>query len=89
MQSFFFSNTYAEVQQKADTIWKFQRYKLIRDYERRLSLPPPLSLMLNVLGLLYSSFVYICKCFQLYDKLWKSEKFSKPSKFLVRIFGFL
>lgn len=29
----FFSNTYTEVQQKADSIWKFQYYHLVKDYQ--------------------------------------------------------
>ena len=45
---FCFSNTYTEVQKRADVIWKFQRYYLIQDYEQRVFLPPPLSLPLNV-----------------------------------------
>ena len=45
---FCFSNTYTEVQKRADVIWKFQRYYLIQDYEQRVVLPPPLSLPLNV-----------------------------------------
>ena len=45
---FCFSNTYTEVQKRADVIWKFQRYYLIDDYEQRVVLPPPLSLPLNV-----------------------------------------
>ena len=50
-----FSNTYTEVQKRADVIWKFQRYILIDDYEQRVFLPPPLSLPLNV----YQFFLFI------------------------------
>ena len=52
---FCFSNTYTEVQKRADTIWKVKRYYLIRDYEQRVFLPSPLSLPLNV----YQFFLFI------------------------------
>ena len=55
---FCFSNTYTEVQKRADVIWKFQRYYLIHDYEQRVFLPPPLSLPLNA----YQLFRFICSC---------------------------
>ena len=53
---FCFSNTYAEVETRADVIWKFQRYYMINDYERRVFLPPPLSLPLTF----YQFFLFIC-----------------------------
>ena len=46
-----FSNTYTEVQRRADILWKFQRYDLF--------LPPPLSLPLNVYHLLRHMYFYI------------------------------
>ena len=55
---FCFSNTYTEVQKRADVIWKFQRYYLSQDYEQRVFLPPPLSLPLNVYQFVWS----ICSC---------------------------
>ena len=53
---FCFSNTYTEVETRADVIWKFQRYYMINDYERRVFLPPPLSLPLTF----YQFFLFIC-----------------------------
>ena len=38
-----FSNTYNQVQKKADMNWKFRRYSLINEYENRPILPPPLT----------------------------------------------
>lgn len=57
---FLFSNTYTQVQQKADVIWKFQRYQLIRNYEYRVPIPPPLSLV-YVVNLIY---FMICQCIE-------------------------
>ena len=54
-----FSNTYTEVQRRADIIWKFQRYDLIQQYQKRVFLPPPLSLPLNVYHLLRHMYFYI------------------------------
>ncbi|XP_078514895.1 transient receptor potential cation channel subfamily M member 2-like isoform X2 [Lissotriton helveticus] len=36
-----FSHTFTEVQENTDKIWKFQRYKLIRDCYNRPPTPPP------------------------------------------------
>ena len=58
---FCFSNTYTEVQKRADVIWKFQRYYLIQDYEQRVVLPPPLSLPLNVYQFVRSIYSHIKK----------------------------
>ena len=41
-----FSNTYVEVQEKADVIWKFKRYHLVKDYKDRSFLPPPFTVLL-------------------------------------------
>ena len=59
-----FSNTYTKVQKRADVIWKFHRYYLIDDYEKRVFLPPPLSLPLNV----YQFFLFIRSCIKEHSK---------------------
>ena len=40
-----FSNTYDQVQKRADVIWRYRRYQLINDYETRPILPPPLTVL--------------------------------------------
>ena len=60
MKFILFSNTYTQVQQKADVIWKFQRYHLIRNYQDREPIPPPLSLI-YVVNIIY---YMICKCIE-------------------------
>ena len=60
----FFSNTYADVQQRADTVWKFQRYYLVKDYQRRSALPPPFSLFLMFLQLFRTIFDFIRNWFE-------------------------
>ena len=42
-KNIFFSSTYREVQQKAELIWKFQYYHLVKDHQRR---PPSIILQL-------------------------------------------
>ncbi|XP_074551386.1 transient receptor potential cation channel subfamily M member 2 [Halichoeres trimaculatus] len=37
-----FNFTFQEVQDNTDTIWKFQRYELIKEYHSRPTAPPPL-----------------------------------------------
>lgn len=49
-----FSNTYTEVQQKADSIWKFQYYHLVKDYQRRP--PSPILAIYNSIFLLIIGF---------------------------------
>ena len=44
--STFTSNTYVEVQEKADVIWKIKRYHLVKDYKERSFLPPPYTALL-------------------------------------------
>uniref|UniRef100_A0AAR2IXG5 TRPM SLOG domain-containing protein n=1 Tax=Pygocentrus nattereri TaxID=42514 RepID=A0AAR2IXG5_PYGNA len=40
-----FNYTFTEVQDNTDTIWKFQRYELIKEYHSRPALPPPFILL--------------------------------------------
>lgn len=40
-----FSSTYQQVQENADQIWKFNRYKLVYEYVNVPLLPSPLSLL--------------------------------------------
>ena len=40
-----FSNTYDQVQKKADVIWRYRRYQIIKDYETRPIIPPPLTVL--------------------------------------------
>ncbi|XDV29944.1 hypothetical protein PO909_032961 [Leuciscus waleckii] len=51
-----FNYTFQEVQDNTDTIWKFQRYELIKEYHSRPALPPPFiilsHLMLFIRGVL-------------------------------------
>ena len=40
------SNTYEQIQDKSDTVWKNQRYQLIYEYINSPILPPPLNIFL-------------------------------------------
>ncbi|XP_062390194.1 transient receptor potential cation channel subfamily M member 2-like [Sardina pilchardus] len=40
-----FNYTFQEVQDNTDTIWKFQRYELIKEYHSRPAAPPPFILL--------------------------------------------
>ena len=51
-----FSNTYTQVQERADIIWKCKRYQLIRDYGYRPLLPPPLTVVYFVYRVVYRIF---------------------------------
>uniref|UniRef100_T1IZ08 Uncharacterized protein n=1 Tax=Strigamia maritima TaxID=126957 RepID=T1IZ08_STRMM len=55
-----FSNTQMEQAADADAIWKYQRYRLVFDFDTRLRLPPPLTIFSYILMLLHC--VYKC-CF--------------------------
>ena len=63
----FCSNTYSKVQEKSDTVWKIQRYHLIRQYSSALA--PPL----NSLG------YFIIKPLDLF-RLWNEKIKSKQNK---------
>uniref|UniRef100_A0A8C2K394 Transient receptor potential cation channel, subfamily M, member 2 n=1 Tax=Cyprinus carpio TaxID=7962 RepID=A0A8C2K394_CYPCA len=41
--------TFEEVQDNTDTIWKFQRYELIKEYHSRPALPPPFILLSHLI----------------------------------------
>ncbi|KAI7808565.1 putative transient receptor potential cation channel subfamily M member 2 [Triplophysa rosa] len=43
------SYTFQEVQDNTDTIWKFQRYELIKEYHSRPALPPPFILISHLI----------------------------------------
>ncbi|XP_016108589.1 transient receptor potential cation channel subfamily M member 2-like [Sinocyclocheilus grahami] len=44
-----FNYTFQEIQDNTDTIWKFQRYELIKEYHSRPALPPPFILLSHLL----------------------------------------
>ncbi|XP_031442375.1 transient receptor potential cation channel subfamily M member 2 [Clupea harengus] len=44
-----FNYTFQEVQDNTDTIWKFQRYELIKEYHSRPAAPPPFILLSHLL----------------------------------------
>ncbi|KTG36711.1 hypothetical protein cypCar_00028515 [Cyprinus carpio] len=44
-----FNYTFQEVQDNTDTIWKFQRYELIKEYHSRPALPPPFILLSHLI----------------------------------------
>ncbi|XP_051566552.1 transient receptor potential cation channel subfamily M member 2 [Myxocyprinus asiaticus] len=44
-----FNYTFQEVQDNTDTIWKFQRYELIKEYHSRPALPPPFILLSHII----------------------------------------
>uniref|UniRef100_A0A673J154 Ion transport domain-containing protein n=1 Tax=Sinocyclocheilus rhinocerous TaxID=307959 RepID=A0A673J154_9TELE len=44
-----FNYTFQEVQENTDTIWKFQRYELIKEYHSRPTLPPPFILLSHLI----------------------------------------
>ncbi|KAI4893011.1 hypothetical protein NFI96_027337 [Prochilodus magdalenae] len=50
-----FNYTFTEVQDNTDTIWKFQRYELIKEYHSRPALPPPFILLSH----LYLFFIHV------------------------------
>ncbi|XP_076026101.1 transient receptor potential cation channel subfamily M member 2-like isoform X2 [Genypterus blacodes] len=43
-----FNFTFQEVQDNTDTIWKFQRHELIKEYHSRPAAPPPFILLIHV-----------------------------------------
>ena len=43
-----FSNTYRNVQKNSEKIWKFERYHLINEYDKRPPPIPPLTLLLHI-----------------------------------------
>ncbi|XP_041921258.1 transient receptor potential cation channel subfamily M member 2 [Alosa sapidissima] len=47
-----FNYTFQEVQDNTDTIWKFQRYELIKEYHSRPAAPPPFILLSHIYLLL-------------------------------------
>ncbi|XP_078514898.1 transient receptor potential cation channel subfamily M member 2-like [Lissotriton helveticus] len=51
-----FSHTFSKVQENTDQIWKFQRYKLIKEYSNRPPAPPPF-IILNLLKGLVTKFI--------------------------------
>ncbi|XP_016324834.1 transient receptor potential cation channel subfamily M member 2 [Sinocyclocheilus anshuiensis] len=44
-----FNYTFQEIQDNTDTIWKFQRYELIKEYHSRPALPPPFILLSHLI----------------------------------------
>ncbi|KAK7169558.1 hypothetical protein R3I93_005513 [Phoxinus phoxinus] len=44
-----FNYTFQQVQDNTDTIWKFQRYELIKEYHSRPALPPPFILLSHLI----------------------------------------
>ncbi|XP_078514881.1 transient receptor potential cation channel subfamily M member 2-like isoform X2 [Lissotriton helveticus] len=73
-----FSNTFAEVEDHTDEVWRFQRYTLITDYHNRPFAPPPFIIFCH----LYIFIRYICRLhpskgrIQLLRKLNKMETLS-------------
>ncbi|XP_073710850.1 transient receptor potential cation channel subfamily M member 2 isoform X2 [Misgurnus anguillicaudatus] len=51
------SYTFQEVQDNTDTIWKFQRYELIKEYHSRPALPPPFILISHLVIFIKGVFV--------------------------------
>ncbi|XP_073710852.1 transient receptor potential cation channel subfamily M member 2-like [Misgurnus anguillicaudatus] len=51
------SYTFQEVQDNTDTIWKFQRYELIKEYHSRPALPPPFILISHLIIFIKGVFV--------------------------------
>lgn len=46
-----FSHTKARVDAESDQIWMYQRYEIVIDYEHRLRLPPPLTIISYIIML--------------------------------------
>ena len=46
--NFFFSNTFSDVQEKSDQIWKYERYSLVIEYHNRSGLVPPFILLSHI-----------------------------------------
>lgn len=57
-----FALTITKVDKEAGEIWKFQRYALIMDFEERLCLPPPLTLLSYITMLLTVIYNRVCGC---------------------------
>lgn len=51
----FLSSTYEDIQEKADQIWKYQRFKLVLEYNESSLFPPPL----NYIEYLFEFIVFI------------------------------
>uniref|UniRef100_A0A671N7Z5 Transient receptor potential cation channel, subfamily M, member 2 n=1 Tax=Sinocyclocheilus anshuiensis TaxID=1608454 RepID=A0A671N7Z5_9TELE len=55
-----YSYTFQEVQDNTDTIWKFQRYELIKEYHSRPTLPPPFILLSHLILFIRGILPFIC-----------------------------
>jgi hypothetical protein len=49
----FSSNTYKEIEQKADDIWKFQRYSLVYEFYHKPFLPGPFMIVYYVFFMIF------------------------------------
>lgn len=43
-----FASTFERIRSESDTIWKFQRYELIKEYQDRPVLPPPFIILCHI-----------------------------------------
>ena len=77
-----FSNTYNQVQKKADMNWKFRRYSLINEYENRPILPPPLTALYLFYWLLQRLRHCFC-CIDSRDRQKSKETRSSKLRILV------
>lgn len=48
LNCFLFSNTFSDVQEKSDQIWKYERYNLVIEYHNRPGLVPPFILLSHI-----------------------------------------
>ncbi|XP_033120583.1 transient receptor potential cation channel subfamily M member 1-like isoform X2 [Anneissia japonica] len=54
-----FNNTYARIRSISDVVWKFQRYRLIMEYEQKSMMVPPFVIFQH-LFLFLRAFIYCC-----------------------------
>ena len=52
MMSTFFSYIYGEVQEKSIEVWKFEKYELLKEFQKKPRMPFPFSIPENIISLL-------------------------------------
>ena len=63
----YFSNTFTQVQEQNDVHWKFQRYRLQKEYIDKPIFPPPLSVISLLVHVLLYLLVLLLVCFGVLD----------------------
>ena len=82
-----FSNTFVEVQQKSDQIWKYKRYGLVNEYYNRPGLVAPFMILEHIWLLMRYMYRTFCEKTESRNELRNEQtelrnELSKSNKFL-------